>query len=150
MAGTLDDLVRDLRKFEGKKEITRALRKRIREPLPAVRKAVKARALATLPQRGGLNRWVARTRVSAVIKLAGRAAGVRLKGSRANTKGKADLRRLDAGKVRHPSWGRRGATQWHTQSVPAQFFSGPATEVTQWRDACIEAVDDALKVIRNG
>ena len=150
MAGSIDDLVRDLRKFDGKREVTKALRKRIREPLPKVRKAVKARALATLPKAGGLNQWVARTRVTAVVKLAGRSAGVKLKGSRKSTKGKADLNRLDAGKIRHPSWGRVGPGQWHTQTVPAGFFTDPTGEVEQWRDACVLAIEDAVQTIARG
>lgn len=150
MAGSIDDLVRDLRKFDNRREVVKALRKRIREPLPGVRRAIKARALATLPSRGGLNRWVARTRVAATVRLAGRSAGVKLKGSRKSTKGKADLNRLDAGVVRHPSWGRRGPGNWHTQAVTPGYFTKPATEVDQWRDACVEAVEDAVQTIARG
>jgi len=150
MAGSLDDLVRDLRKFDNRREVVKALRKRIREPLPAVRAAVKARALATLPKRGGLNQWVARTRVSAAVRVAGRSAGVKLKGSRKSAKGKSDLNRLDAGTVRHPSWGRRTPGSWHTQSVTPGYFTEPTTEVDQWRDACIRAVEDAVETIARG
>lgn len=148
--GTLDDLIRDLRKFEGRKEVMQQLRKEIRQPIPSVRAAVKRRALDTLPRGGGLNVWASKTKVTAQIKLAGRSAGVRLKGSRKSTKDKSDLRRLDAGKVRHPSWGRRGADQWHTQSVPDGFFTKPSSEVDQWREACVRAVDNAAGVIRRG
>lgn len=148
--GSLDDLVRDLKKFEGRKEVTKQLRREIRRPVPAVRKAVQRRALDTLPRRGGLNVWVSKTKVTAQIKLSGRAAGVRLKGSRKSAKDKSDLRRLDAGRVRHPSWGRRGVGQWHTQTVPDGFFTKPSSEVTQWRDATVRAVDNALEVIRRG
>ncbi|MGK5737276.1 hypothetical protein [Micromonospora sp. URMC 103] len=148
--GSIDDLVRDLRRFEQRKEVTRALRKRIREPVPGVRKAIRRRALDTLPKGGGLNVWASKTRVSAKVSLAGRGAGVKLRGTRKSGKGKADLRRLDAGKVRHPSWGRRGPGQWHVQQVEPGFFTKPAVEVDQWRDACLKAVDEALEVIRRG
>ena len=148
--GSLDDLIRDLRRFEGRREVTKALRKRIREPIPQVRKAIRKRAMDTLPKGGGLNKWAAKTRVTAKVSTSGRGAGVKLRGSRKSTKGKADLRRLDAGRVRHPSWGRRGKDDWHTQQVTAGFFTAPATEVDQWRDACLAAVDEALEVIRRG
>lgn len=148
--GSIDDLVRDLRQFEQRKEVSKALRRRIREPIPGVRKAIRRRALETLPKRGGLNAWVAQTRVSARVSLAGSGAGVKLKGSRKSTKGKADLTRLDAGRVRAPSWGRRGPGNWHAQQVSPGFFTKPAAEVDQWRDACLRAVDDALGVIRRG
>lgn len=148
--GSIDDLVRDLRNFDDRKEVVKALRKRIRQPVPAVRKAVKRRAVDTLPRRGGLNVWASKTKVTAKVTLAGRGAGVKLKGSRKSTKDKSDLRRLDAGRVRHPSWGRRGKDAWHIQLVPAEFFTGPAAEVDQWRKACVDALDDALEVIRRG
>lgn len=148
--GTLDDLISDLRRFEGRREVTSALRKEIRQPIPSVRTAIKRRALDTLPKGGGLNVWVSRTKVTAKIKLAGRAAGVQLKGSRKSAKDKSDLRRLDAGKVRHPSWGRRGGDQWHSQTVTAGFFTKPAAEVDQWAKACERAVENAVEVIRRG
>ena len=148
--GSIDDLVRDLRRFEGRREVTKALRKRIREPLPGVRKAIRRRALESLPKGGGLNVWAAKTRVSAKVSTSARGAGVKLKGSRKSTKGKADLRRMDAGRVRHPSWGRRRPGDWHTQRVEPGYFTKPAAEVDQWRDACLKAVDEALEVIRRG
>lgn len=148
--GSLDDLVRDLRKFEDRKEVTRQLRKEIRQPIPDVRKAIKRRALDILPRRGRLNVWVSKTKVTAKISFAGRAAGVRLKGGRNSQGGRSDMRRIDAGRVRAPNWGRRGKGQWHTQQVPAGYFTDPSTETGQWRDACVKAVDNALEVIRRG
>lgn len=149
-SGDIDALVRDLRKFSGKKEVTKALRKRIREPVPKVRKAIRARALDTMPKRGGLNKWVAKTRINVAIKLAGRSAGVQLKGGRNSEGGRTDTRAIDKGRVRAPSWGRKGRGDWHNQRVQPGFFTEPAGEVEQWRDACLKAVDDALEVIRRG
>lgn len=146
----LDDLVRDLRKFEGRREVVKALRKQIRTPVPGVRRAIKDRALEILPERGGLNEWVASLKITAAVKLAGRAAGVRLKGGRNSAGGRSDVRRIDKGRVRAPSWGRKTKAAWHTQTVAPQFFTGPAAEVDQWRKACVRAVDEALEVIRGG
>lgn len=148
--GSIDELIRDLKGFEARKEVTKALRKQIRQPVPAVRKAIRKRAMTTLPKSGGLNVWAAQTKVGVRVKLAGRTAGVKLRGTRKSTKEKSDLKRLDAGKVRAPSWGRRRRGDWHVQQVTPGFFTGPAGEIDQWRNACLRAVDDALEVIRRG
>ncbi|MGW3619487.1 hypothetical protein [Micromonospora arida] len=148
--GSLDDLIRDLKTFERRKDITSLFAKEVRKSVPSVRAAIKRRALDTLPKGGGLNVWVSKARVTARVKLTGRSAGVTLKGSRKSAKDKSDLKRLDAGVVRHPSWGRRGADQWHTQTVEPGYFTKPATEVDQWRKAVDTAVDKALEVIRRG
>ncbi len=148
--GTLDQLILDLRKFEARKEVVKELRKEIRKPVPKVRKAIKARALDTLPAGGGLNVWVSKTRITAQIKLSGSAAGVRLRGARKSAKGKSDVSAIDRGRVRHPSWGRRGRGQWHTQLVQPKFFSGPSTETDEWRKACVRALNNATEVIRRG
>ena len=150
MSNSLDALIRDLRTFEGKKVMVKELRKEIRRPVPKVRKAIKARALATMPRRGGLNRWVAAIRITARIKLSGRAAGVSLKGGRNSLGARSDMRRIDKGRVRAPSWGRRTRGNWHNTDVPAGFFTEPAADTDAWRDATIKAVDSALEVIRHG
>jgi hypothetical protein len=150
MSESLERLVRDLKGFEDRKVVLAALRKNIRRPVPAVRKAIRARALDTLPSRGGLNAWAASVRITVAIRTAGRAAGVRLKGGRNSAGGRSDIKALDRGRVRHPSWGRRGAGQWHNQTVPAGFITKPVTESTEWRQACIDAVDEAVAVIGRG
>jgi len=148
--GTLDALVRDLRRFEQRREVMTQLRAEIRKPLPVVRRSVRARALAILPRRGGLNVWASKTRVTAVIKVSGRAARVGLKGGRGSADGRSDIRRLDAGRVRAPSWGRRGRGSWHTQSVPSGFFTQPVSDAAVWRAACVAALDAAVDTIRRG
>lgn len=147
---SLDALIRDLRKFEDRKEVVKQLRKEIREPVPLVRKAIRGRALATLPHRGGLNAWVAKVRINVAIKLSGRSAGVRIRGGRNSTGGRTDTKAIDRGRVRAPSWGHRGRKAWHTVVVASGFFTKPATETDDWRNACVRAVDKALDVIRRG
>ncbi|RKN38450.1 hypothetical protein [Micromonospora endolithica] len=151
--GSLDELIRDLRRFEQRRVVTNALAKELRKPVPGVRKAIRARARKVLPTSGGFGVWVSKLSVTARVKLQGRAAGVRLVGRRKgfpDDQPKADLRRIDQGTARHPSWGRRGAKDWHLQKVTPGFFSDPATEVDQWREAALRAVDEALEVIRRG
>lgn len=140
---------RDLRAYSQRKELEKALRKEIRKPVPRVRLKIKARALSTLPKRGGLNKWVSRTRITAQIRF-GRAFTVRLIGRRQSASGQSDLKRLDKGRVRHPSWGRRGRGQWHVQRVTSGFFTAPAVEFDEWRVAIDRALDESLEVIRRG
>lgn len=147
---TLAELVRDLRAYEGRKELTRALRVELRRPVPAVRKGIKARALATLPRSGGLNRWVAAIRITVKIALSGRRATVELRGGRNSRRDRSDVRAIDRGRVRAPSWGRRSVGQWHNQVVEPGFFTEPSADLDAWRDACATAVDEAMEVIRRG
>lgn len=150
MANSLDALIADLKRFDGRKEVVKQLRAEIRKPVPVVRKAIRARALATLPKGGGLNKWVAATRISAQIKLSGRSAGVRLKGGRNSTGGRSDIRSIDRGRLRAPTYGHRGRKAWHTQKVTPGFFTKPTTETDEWRKAALAAVDKALDTIRRG
>lgn len=150
MAGDLERLVRDLRRFDADKVITTKVREKIRKPVPAVRKAIKKRAVEILPKAGGLGAWVAGSRITARVTLRGRAAGVYLVIGRNSAGGRSDISAIDRGRVRHPSWGRRYRGQWFNQLVEPKFASGPATEIDQWRDAVLEAVDEALGVLRRG
>ena len=148
--GTIEQLIADLRGFSGRKEIVKALRKEMRKPVPVIRKQIKARALVEMPRRGGLNVWVSKTKVTAQVKINSRTINVKLTGSRKSATAESDLRRLDAGRIRHPSWGRRGKGQWHPQSVPPGFFTRPVEGTDAWRQACIDAANEALEVIRRG
>jgi hypothetical protein len=145
---SLTRLVAELRKFDDRKAVMRELRAEIRKPLPVIRKEIKARAETTLPRAGGLNRWAAGTKITLQVKMTGRSAGVRIKGGRNSKGGRSDIRALDRGRLRHPSWGRRGRGQWHTQQVIPGFFTRPATEADQWRQVCVDAVEKALRSIR--
>lgn len=140
-----------LKGFDDRREVLKAMRKGLREPVGPIRKAIKARARADLPARGGLNRWVASTRVTAAIKIGARRIEMKLKGGRNSAGGRSDIAAIDRGRVRAPSWGRKGAGQWHTQNVRAGFFTDPAAAAKpQILDAVDDAVDQALDAIRKG
>lgn len=143
-------LVADLRGFGARREVLRGLRKRLREPLPGVQRAITASALDTLPARNGLAAWVAAEKITAVLRVSGRAAKIKLAGKRQSQRAQSDLAAIDAGQVRHPSWGRRGPGEWRAQGVTPEYFTRPAAEVDQWRAAALDAVDDALRVIARG
>lgn len=148
--GSLDDLIRDLKAFDDRKVVIKELRGELRRPVPTVRKAIEARAMDTLPKGGGLNRWVASARVTASFTTGARSAGVRLKAGRNSARKRSDIKRLDAGSLRHPSWGRRGKGNWHVETVRPGFFTEPASEAKEWATAVYKAIDKALDTIRKG
>jgi hypothetical protein len=142
---------RELKTFDDRKIVLRALKVAIRKPFPTVRAKVKASAKALLPKRGGLNAWAAAIRVNLTVKATtGRSAGVIVKGGRNSLGDRSDVRALDRGRVRAPSWGRRGPGQWHTQAVTPGFFTTPVVEAVEWHAEIDQAVDDALNTIRRG
>ncbi|MFI6329856.1 hypothetical protein ACIBBG_16335 [Micromonospora chersina] len=151
--GSLDELIRDLRRFDRRKEVTNALARKVREPVPPVRKKIRKRAIEVLPSSGGFGRWVSKLSITAAVKLQGRAAGIKLKGRRKgfpDKQPKVDLRRIDQGRAAAPSWGRRGEGDWHFQTVTPGFFTETTAEADEWRKAAVSAVDEALGVIRRG
>lgn len=147
---SFDEFRRELRRFEDRKVVLKELRAELRRPLPQLRKDVRAHAVEILPRSGGLGAWVARSTITLSVRDRGRSAGIRLRGTRRSGKGKADLKRMDAGRVRHPSWGRKGPGNWHNQTVPDGWFSTPAGDPQQWRDTVTAAVDRAFDQIRRG
>jgi hypothetical protein len=150
MAVSAEQLARELRAFDGRREIVKALRRALtRQARPAV-KDVRAHALAILPSSGGLGAWVAAARIGVRISYAGRTAGVRVRGSRKSMNDKSDLARIDAGSVRAPTYGRRGRGDWHVQAVPAGWFTDPLSNNEQWRSGADAEIDKALDQIRAG
>jgi hypothetical protein len=135
----------EIKAFDDRRAVVAAMRKGIRQPVPTLRKAIKNRARQSMPKRGGLNRWLASARVNATIKVGSRGVTMKLVGSKRGH----DTKSIDAGRVRAPSWGRRGPGQWHTQTVPRDFFRGPAAAGTDHViDAIDGAVDQALDTLR--
>jgi len=153
--GSVWVLVRTLRHLEADKTVLKAVAAELRKPVPVVRTRIKHAALATLPAGGGLNAWVAATRITAAVELKGRAAGLRMRGGRRSVSdlrghthsSQSDIRAIDRGRVRHPSWGRRFRGQWFTQTVPEGFFTKTAAEAPEW-DAAIQAgMDKAVSTV---
>jgi hypothetical protein len=150
MATTWDHLVAELQSFRGRREITKALGRGLRAATKPARTAIKAAARADLPHGGGLNVWVARISILTQIRVSGSRAGVKLKGGRNSLGGRSDIRAIDRGRVRAPSWGRRTAGAWHTVTVKPGFFTDTAAALPDWREQCDTAVDDALQTLRRG
>ncbi len=150
VAVTAQQLAAELRAFDGRRKVVQALRRGlVRATKPAVA-AVRGYATEILPAGGGLGAWVAALRISPRISYGSRSAGVRLRGSRKSAKQRSDLVRIDAGRVRHPTWGRRANNAWHSQAVTPGFWSTPLEADAQWRDPVDAEVDKALDEIRRG
>lgn len=151
MADSISKLARDLRGFVAGDVVLKALRKEVTAAVPPVRKKIKASAIAILPAGGGLNAWVAAARVRSVVKARGHTVTVELRGGRSSAnKKKSDIDAIDRGRVRHPSWGRRTAGQWHNQAVPPGFFATPAGDTAEWGKAIDAAVSKALAEFGHG
>lgn len=138
-----------IKAFDGRREVVKAMRKAIREPVPAIRKNIKTQALSLMPKRGGLGLWVASIRVNAAIKVNSRQVSMKLKGGRNSAGGRSDIAAIDRGRVRAPSWGRKGPGAWHTQRVPSGFFTETSAEYADdVKQAIDSAVDVALEALR--
>jgi hypothetical protein len=118
-ADQLGALAKALRQA-GDKELQKELYAGLNRATKPLRQAAKESAERNLPQRGGLNKRVAKARMS-TRRSAGRNPGVRIV-----AKGLDQLSRMDAkGEVKHPTYGRRD--RWVTQEIrEAQgWFSDP-------------------------
>jgi hypothetical protein len=123
--------------------------KEIRQGIPPIRKAIKANIMQELPKRGGLNVWVAKSRITAKIRRGSSSAGIAVKVGRNSAGGRSDLRRIDDGRVRHLTWGHR---PWHSQTVNPNSITGGVTDegTDQLHQAVLAAADKAAGVIVNG
>lgn len=148
MAESIEHYARTVEQILREQRVLKYLQKKITKTAPAVRKAIKAEALATLPKRGGLNEWVAAAKVKAKTTITGERINVHLSAGRDSKGGRSDLKRIDAGKVRHPAWGRRSKGSWSVTTVAPGFFTRPATDPKPWVTAADEGLDEALGAIR--
>lgn len=150
MATSWDHLVAELQTFRGRRELTKAIGRGLRAATKPARQAIKAAALATLPHGGGLNVWTSKARIVTSIRIGANTGSVKLKGGRNSRGGRSDIRAIDAGRVRAPTWGHRTAGSWHTVTVTPGFFTHTAAELPDWRDQVDTEVDNALNEIRRG
>lgn len=100
-----------------RRELLRGIRKEAKPVIAAAR-----RGAEILPQSGGLAAEIAGSKFSTRTRLTGGGAGVRIVGASAD-----NLKRIDAGTVRHPVYGNRAV--WATQSVPPGWFTKSTQEV---------------------
>jgi hypothetical protein len=136
-----------VRRLGSDRVIVNNMAKEIRSAVPPIRAAVRANALGQLPHRGGLGVWVARARVTARIRRSATNAGISLVGGRnSGSRRRTDLRAIDAGTVRHPTYGHG---PWTPQTVTPGFFTRAVTDegATAFRAAVVVAVDNAAREV---
>lgn len=150
MAVTAEQFAAELRAFDGRRKIVQALRRGLKRATAPALKRMRAYAVDILPASGGLGGWVAAARVTSRIGYAGRRAGVTLRGGRKSAKQRSDLVRIDAGRVRHPTFGRRRSNAWHAQAVTPGWWSTPLETDPEWVTASDAEVDRVLDEIRRG
>ena len=149
MAESIEHYARTVEQILTEQRVLKYLKTEVpKRAVPLFRKAVKKSALGTLPKRGGLNEWVADSIVKAKTTVAGERIDIHLTGGRNSKGGRSDLKRIDAGRVRHPAWGRRTKGSWSVTTVQAGFFTTPAGDPTPWTEAADAALDQALEAIR--
>jgi len=140
-------LIRDLRKSSDRKIGVKAFRKRMRQPLPELRRGVRASAVSTLPRTGGLGAWMARARLGATIRVKMTTVFMQVTAGRNSGSGKrTQTKMVDRGRVRAPTWGH---PVWHTQRVTPEFFSRPVSGY-DWLAVAEQAADDVAEVILYG
>ena len=150
MATSAEQMAAELRAFDGRRQIVKALRRALtRVSKPAV-KNVRAHAISILPSSGGLGAWVASARIGIRIGYTSRTAGVKIRGSRKSLRDRTDLTRIDAGSVRAPTFAHRGRGAWHTQAVTSGWFTDPLAADTDWQAAADTEIDAALEPLRRG
>lgn len=118
-AGKLATLGKKL-KVAGDKELRKGLLREIRGATTPLRAAIKASAMDKLPKHGGVNAFVASSRITSRTRLTGKSVGVTIVGTKAGH----DLGKIDEGLLRHPVFGRRKG-KWVDQSVTPGFFTEP-------------------------
>lgn len=148
MAVSAEQFARELRAFDDRRAVVKAMRRGLTREARPVLRIVRRHAVDILPSRGGLGVWVAKSTLSFQIRYGGRSAGVRLRGRRNSGRGRADLERIDRGEVRHPSWGRRARGNWHVQAVAPGWWSTPLEQDTTIAAAVDAEVDRALEQVR--
>lgn len=129
--------------------IVNDMAKEIRKGTLPIRKSVKARALLILPKRGGLGRWVASARITGLVRRGVHSAGVTIRGGRNSRGHRTDLRRIDLGETRHPTWGH---APWSPQKLVPGFFTEAVTEEgsDQLERAVLVAAQNAAERIEHG
>lgn len=107
-------------KDAGDTQLRKELMKAAQRSTRPVKAEVSASARRTLPSRGGLNVWVASTKVQTKTRTGGRNVGVTITGrpGRRMTP-TSDVRAINRGRLRHPTYGHG---PWVTQPVRPGFW----------------------------
>lgn len=121
----------------GDKELRKELYSALNRATKPMRANAKKSAQQRLPRTGGLNKRVARARMS-TKRSTGKNPGVKIV-----ARGMDQLSLIDQGHVRHPVWGNRG--RWVNQPIPDAegWFTEPMREgAPEARREIVKALDD--------
>ena len=146
---TIQQLARRLQNVGDRGRVIRLVAAELEDVIPQVEPGIRRRAVVLLPSGGGLGGWVAALSLGWSVGVAGRGARATLVGHRRSLAGAADTAAIDRGRVRHPSWGRRGPNDWHVQLVAPGFFS-KAAEAPLWAAAAQRGLDAAWAEVERG
>lgn len=134
--GQIEDIEAKLHRA-ARGDAMRGIRKAITRETLASRKRIRAAALGTLPHKGGLNKWAA-VLPSVIVRSEKTALSVKIRMQR----GHHDFKSLDAGRIRHPLFGKRKKGDWFNQTIPSGFFT---KEIDMMGPQLREAVSQAIK-----
>lgn len=141
-AESLRALGKDLKAMgEEGKGFRKELLKSMRVGAKPLVEATRASARANLPKKGGLNEFIATSKIATRNSLAGNKVGTRIVAKKAGgSKGFHDLEAMDAGSFRHPVHGNRKV--WVQQSVTPGWFTKPLNEaMPKVRASLMEAME---------
>ena len=117
------------------------LRRNLRAVVKPIKPLVQASLRAGLPKKGHLNTFMGNASVGARVRTEGRDVGVRIV---AGKKGH-NLRKLDEGEIRHPTFGHK---PWKKQAVTPGLVSKPIeAEKPAMQRAVMDAVNATAKKI---
>ena len=143
----VDDLERIAAEIKetGDRGLRKDLLRGINRALKPAKAAVKEAARRELPHHGGLDEFVASSRIGSSTRSSGRNPGVRLTGKKSGH----DLRAIDRGRLRHPVFGNRNA--WVTQEVKPGWWSQTLQEqAPEVRHEVVSALDEVARRLANG
>jgi hypothetical protein len=123
------------------KQSKRAVGKALSGAVEPVRDEFKAQAGA-LPSRGGLSRYVAKSRFAVVKRLGGSRPTLSIRVRRTKRGGTVDLTKINEGRLRHPVHGdpRRTRKQWRwvNQSIKAGMWDNTL-------ERAVPGIEDGLR-----
>lgn len=143
-APELRALSRDL-KAAGRHDLRKELFRGLNRGTKPLRAAAKANALATLPQRGGLNRRVAASNIT----VRGGGAKVTIVARPSKRGGPFDPAQVNAGGVTHPTFGHDPTVT--TQGFKPGWFTDPMLEgADEVREELLDAIEVVAHELANG
>lgn len=139
----LADVARDARRAGGKKAVA-DMKRGLAAPARKARPMVAKSAESKMPKAGGYAGIVSKAiRVRIMTDTGFTTASVTIVTRARGRSALRDLGALNAGRLRHPPWGRR-KSPWVTQAVPPRFWDEPMEEIENLATANMGEVLDKM------